>query len=71
MTKENEIKVGDKYINDVDVFYNDYPYSVTVISVMKGKKQYVIEFEFDYHDTIKTELLYMNRFKQYYRKAEK
>ena len=65
-----EIKVGHKYINDVDVFYNDYSYSVTVISVIKGKKQYVIEFEFNYHGTIKTELLYINRFKRYYREAE-
>jgi hypothetical protein len=70
MTKENEIKVGDKYINDVDVFYNDYPYSVTVISVIKGKKQYVIEFEFDYCGTIKTKLLYINIFKLYYREAK-
>jgi len=64
ITKENEIKVGDKYI--------DYFGVVTVVSVHEGQKQLIIEVKINFDNGMRVfRLLYLDEFKiEYKQKVE-
>lgn len=73
MTKENEIKVGDKYTLEYflkPIFEKaDLPIDVIVISVLMGANESIIEIQ-DLTNVKYTQLFYIDKFKSFFNKIE-